>query len=81
MDEVLKKLMFSYLYKNYPVVRLKYNGRFKRSIIFDDGTVFYIGEKAHTIIFIEKFVKSLSTVFNCDETIARIVVKSFLNIK
>jgi hypothetical protein len=80
MNEVLKKLMFSYLYKNYPVVRLKYNGKFKRSIIFDDGCVFYIGDNTHKTIFVEKFVSNLSNVFNCDETIARIVVKKFLNI-
>jgi hypothetical protein len=81
MDEVLKRLITSYLHKNYPVVRLKYNGKFKRSIIFDDGTVFYIGNITHNIIFIPKFVKNICKVFNCEEPIARIIVENFLNIK
>lgn len=81
MDEMLKRLMISYLYKNYPVIRLKYNGKFKRSIIFDDGTIYYIGDNTHNSIFLPKFIKSLCKVFNCEEPIARIIVENFLNIK
>jgi hypothetical protein len=81
MNEALKRLMISYLHRNYPIVRLKYNGRFKRSIIFDDGTVYYVGDNIHNTIFLPKFIKSVCKVFSCEEPIARIVIKNFLNIK
>lgn len=72
--------MFSFLHKNYPIVRLKKDGKFKRAIMFDDGISYLVAEKIHNIALANKLIPTLKKVFDCDDIIARIIVYSFLNI-
>lgn len=81
MDERLNHLIINYLQKNYPVIRLKHNGKFKRSIILDDGTTHHFNDITHNPILIMKFIDSVCKIFCCEESTARIIVKKFLNIK
>ena len=45
--DIDKKLIKKFLEANYPVSRIKYNLRFRRAIILDDGSFFILCDNNH----------------------------------
>lgn len=74
------KLMFKFLEKNYPVSRVKHKMRFKRAIILDDGTHYFLSDPSSQKQLMFKFMDILKQVFDCDEISIRIVLNNFLHL-
>ncbi len=81
MDSFDTNIMLRFLERNYPVSRIKHNMRFKRAIILDDGVPYFLSDENSHIQLRLHLDQILRTVFSCDDTTRKIVVKSFLNIK
>jgi len=81
INEHDKQLMFKFLEKNYPVSRLKHNGRFKRAMLIDGETEYFLSEESHHIQIRGKLHNILLKVFSCDNDTAKYVMSSFLNLK
>lgn len=73
--------MLKFLYKNYPVLRVKHEMHFRRAIILDDGTVCILGDENHHKRVRRKLIETLNKVFSCGESISRPVLNNFLQIK
>lgn len=80
MSEIETNMMMRFLQRNYPVIRVKDNKRFKRAIIFDNGSTYFLSDEHSHIQLRLKLVQTLKTVFYCDEQSSRTVLKDFLNI-
>jgi hypothetical protein len=81
MDNFDTDIMLKFLERNYPVCRIKDNMRFKRAIILDNGTSYLLSDENAHIQLRLHLIQILKTVFYCDETTSRTVLKRFLNIK
>jgi hypothetical protein len=81
MNNKQKLLMLSFLEKNYPVLRLKNNGRFKRGIILDNGEQYLISNVSHNLKLKDELNKILKIVFSCNEDTSKSVLSNFLNLK
>lgn len=64
------ELIQKYLNRNYPVQRLKYNGKFKRAIIFDNGRTYMLSNKNDKPYLKKEMVTTIEIVFgfNTEET-------------
>lgn len=80
MNEIDNNIMMSFLKLNYPVVRVKENFRFKRAMILDNGSTYFLSDEHSNIYLKNELIKVLKTVFYCDELSSRTVLKKFLNI-
>ncbi len=76
-----KQLMIKFLEKNYPVSRIKYEQRFKRAIILDDGSIYGLSNEDSRIRLKYELMDKLRLVFDCDDIIISLVLNNFLNIK
>ena len=81
LSEIDTDMMLKFVKRNYPVSRIKDNGRFKRAILLDDGHVYHLGNKNQHNLLITKLVDILMKIFYCDDITSFNVVKNFLNIK
>jgi len=79
MNEFDTKIMMSFLKRNYPVTRVKDNQRFKRAIILDNGSTYFLSDEHSHIHLRNQLIQILKTVFYCDEKSSRTVLKEFLN--
>jgi hypothetical protein len=80
MDEKETHMMIKFLEKNYPVSRVKDKMRFKRAIILDNGISYLLSDEQSHIQLRLQLNQILKTVFYCDESTSRTVLKKFLNI-
>lgn len=80
INEFDKKLMLKFLDRNYPISRLKYNGRFKRGIILDSGEAFLVSTTQHNVQLKRNLIDILMKVFGCDEATSRVVLSNFLRL-
>jgi hypothetical protein len=81
VDSQEKKLMLKFLTKNFPVYRLKHNTRFKRTIVLETGDSYLLSDKNSVKTLYYKLSDILTTVFNSDKNMNKIVLESFLNLK
>ncbi len=72
--------MLLFLKRTYPVHRMKYNRKFKRTIVLETG-VYLLCDKSSTEKLVSNLGKTLKVIFDCDEKIIKGVLKSFLNLK
>jgi len=70
--------MLKFLERNYPISRLKHNGRFKRGIVLDNGEAFLLSSTQHNNQLKYRLVEILMKVFSCDEPTSRAVLSNFL---
>jgi hypothetical protein len=65
------ELIQKYLNRNYPVQRLKYDGKFKRAILFDNGKTYLLSNKNDKPYLKKEMVTTIETIFgfNSEETI------------
>ena len=73
--------MFKFLERNYPVSRIKNNGRFKRGIILDNGSQHILSSTSHNKELKENLAQVLIKVFSCNIETARAILSNFLNLK
>ena len=59
-----------YLQRNYPVQRLKYNGKFKRAILFDNGKTYMLSNKTDKPYLKKEMMSTIEIIFgfNSEET-------------
>ena len=81
MENQQKELMLKFLFKNYPVYRIKHNMKFKRAIILDNNNMFLLSNKFESKELYTQLLKIIQTVFSADEKINKDVLKTFLNLK
>lgn len=64
------QLVNKYLQRNYPVQRLKYNGKFKRAILFDNGKTYMLSNKNDKPYLKKEMMSTVEIVFgfNSEET-------------
>ena len=64
------KMIQKYLNSNYPVQRLKYNGKFKRAIILDNGNIYMMSNINDKPYLKKEMVSTIEIVFgfNTEET-------------
>ena len=79
-DEREKRLMLRFLELNYPVSRIKINGRFKRAIVLENDAAFILGNNSNLLQLQYNLFETLLLVFNCDEATARGVLYNYLNL-
>ena len=80
MNDFETNIMMHFLKRNYPVIRMKDNKRFKRAIILDNGGTYFLSDEHSHIHLRNKLIQILKTVFYCDEKSSRTVLKEFLNL-
>lgn len=66
------ELIQKYLNRNYPVQRLKHNGKFKRTILFDNGREYRLSNKNDKPYLKKEMITAIEIVFgfNTEETIS-----------
>jgi hypothetical protein len=64
------ELIQKYLNRNYPVQRLKYDGKFKRAILFDNGRIYLLSNKNDKPYLKKELVTTIEIIFgfNSEET-------------
>ncbi len=79
LDDEFKNKMLSFLERNYSVRRVKFDLRFKRAILLDDGVYYVLSDYLQVFSLKNKFNEILYTVFNSDEESNKFVITKFLN--
>jgi hypothetical protein len=79
--DIDKKLMLKFLERNYPVSRIKDKQRFKRAIVIDNDTIYYLSDQTSHKQLKFSLVEILQKIFNCDDVVIYSVVDNFLPIK
>jgi hypothetical protein len=80
MNEIEHNLMFKFLKRNYPIHRLKSNERFKRAIILDNGSIYFLSDEKSHINLKNELIKIIKIVFFCLDENAKKIVKSYTNL-
>jgi hypothetical protein len=64
------KMIQKYLNSNYPVQRLKYNGKFKRAIILDNGNIYMMSNINDKPYLKKEMISTIEIIFgfNNEET-------------
>ena len=79
--DIDKKLMLKFLERNYPVSRIKDKQRFKRAIVIDNDTIYYLSDQTSHKQLKFSLVEILQKIFNCDDVVIYSVLDNFLPIK
>jgi hypothetical protein len=72
------QLIQRYLNRNYPVERLKINGKFKRAIIFDNGRTYLLSNINDKPYLKKEMVTAIETVFGFSSEDTNLLVKQYL---
>ena len=72
------ELIQKYLNRNYPVQRLKYDGKFKRAILFDNGNTYLLSNKNDKPYLKKEMVRATETVFGFNSEETNILVSQYL---
>jgi hypothetical protein len=72
------ELIQKYLNRNYPVQRLKYDGKFKRAILFDNGRTYLLSNKNDKPYLKKEMVIAIETIFGFNSEETNILVSQYL---
>jgi len=75
---VEKNMLLKFLSRNFPVSRVKYNGRFRRAIMFDDGEAYLCSDQQRMVALKYKLIVVLKETFLSDDSICIAVLDNFL---
>ena len=81
LTDIDKQLMLKFLTRNYPVSRIKHNMRFKRAIIFDDGSIYLLSDDSKHQLIKYKLLDTIKKVFACDDAFSKDVLNNFLPLR
>lgn len=73
-------MLMKFLTRNFPVSRIKHNGRFRRAIVFDDGTIYLYSDQKQMIALKYKLMGVLKDTFLANDSICLAVLDSFLQL-
>lgn len=73
-------IVTKFIQKNYVVSRIKYNMRFKRAIILDDGQAHLLKNEPTTRAIKNKLTHSIQLIFGCSKPDAEALISKALNI-
>lgn len=76
-----RHMLFKFLAKNFPITRVKHNGRFRRGIKFDDGQVYLCSDKNAMIRLKYLLIDVLRETFLVDDTTCLAVLDNFLQVQ
>jgi hypothetical protein len=79
--DIDKKLMLKFLERNYPVSRIKDKQRFKRAIVIDNDTIYYLSDQTTHKQLRFSLVEILQKIFDCNDVVIYSVLDNFLPIK
>ncbi len=72
------ELIQKYLNRNYPVQRLKYDGKFKRAILFDNGKTYLLSNKNDKPYLKKEMVTAIETIFGFNSEETNLLVSQYL---
>jgi hypothetical protein len=72
------ELIQKYLNRNYPVQRLKYDGKFKRAILFDNGRTYLLSNKNDKPYLKKEMVIAIETIFGFNSEETNLLVSQYL---
>jgi hypothetical protein len=72
------QLIQKYLNRNYPVERVKFNGKFKRAIIFDNGKTYLLSNQNDKPYLKKEMVIAIETVFGFSLEETNLLVSQYL---
>lgn len=70
-----------FLIKNFPISRIKYNGRFRRGIKFDNGKTYLCSDHNAMINLKYLLMDVLKETFLVDDTTCLVVLDNFLQVQ
>jgi hypothetical protein len=80
MHDTEYKLIINFLKRNYPIMRIKDKTRFKRAIVLDNGSIYFLSDEKSHIKLRNNLLSILKLVFYCRDEIAKQSVKQYLNL-
>ena len=80
IKESEKQLIFKFLERNFPVVRIKHDRHFRRAIILDDGTPFLLGDGSQRYKLKFRLLETLTNVFSYDQDVNSAILDNFLRL-
>jgi hypothetical protein len=72
------ELIQKYLNRNYPVQRLKYDGKFKRAILFDNGRTYLLSNKNDKPYLKKEMITAIETIFGFNSEETNLLVSQYL---
>jgi len=72
------QLIQKYLSRNYPVERIKYNGKFKRAIVFDNGKTYLLSNDRDKPYLKKQMIEAIQTVFGFSSEDTTILINQYL---
>lgn len=72
------ELIQKYLNRNYPVQRLKYDGKFKRAILFDNGKTYLLSNKNDKPYLKKEMVTTIEIIFGFNSEETNLLVSQYL---
>lgn len=82
LGEIDKAMMLKFLKNNYPVIKVKVNGKFNRAITVDLGMSFLLNNKMQVMILQQQLFIKLKYIFNFDDDVFCLTVLNYyLNLK
>jgi hypothetical protein len=66
------------LNRNYPVQRLKYDGKFKRAILFDNGRTYFLSNKNDKPYLKKEMITAIETIFGFNSEETNLLVSQYL---
>jgi hypothetical protein len=80
-NEIEQQMMLKFLHRAYPVSRVKTDGKFRRGVILDDGSIYLLSNSGNRSSLSDKLNQILKKVFGCNEKTSRAVLTNFLQLK
>lgn len=74
------QLIQFYLSKNYPVQRIKNNGKFKRCVVFDNGKMYLLSNQNDKLSLKKEMISDLIIVFGFNNLVSSNVISQYLKI-
>jgi hypothetical protein len=81
INDTDKTMIFKFLYRHYPVTRVKYNMRFKRGITLDNGLDYVFSDENQLREIKFQLITTIMTIFYCSDVTAKNMVINYLNLK
>lgn len=80
MKDKLNELMLKFLSRNYPITRIKVDGRFRRGVMIE-GTGYPLSHVQSYLALEHKLLDILAEIFNCTEKSNRQLLRFFFDKK
>lgn len=72
------ELIQKYLNRNYPIQRIKINGKFKRAILFDNGRTYLVSNPNDKPYLKKEMITAIETVFGFETEETKKFVSKYL---